>query len=234
MDTSRKLAEGIAGWLLYEFQCNRSGVFNERYLSTAVSNILLSVYGANVHSEFLHPILAPAKTGPGRRPEVDFAVVKTWPTPLCVIETKWVGPTLLSASDIIWDLLRLELIAHATKADAFFVLAGRTKYLRKLFTSKAFLGAPTRNGKHRPLLKLDARKTARLRVDNPQRDRVAVYKDLFVQYQDVLFPSRITMEEAQQYPENPKQYQYQVFSWRILSKSAEPRFKPSSHKEYRA
>lgn len=177
---------------MYEFQCNRSELFNERYLSAAVSDVLNSIYGEKIHAEFVHPTLVGHTIGPGRRPEIDFAVVAEWPKPLCVVETKWMGKDLLSAEEIIWDLLRLELAAFNSNCDAFFVVAGRSKYFKRFFASKRFTGKKNKKGKYRRLLKLDKRKNARLRIDNPPADRIPIYKRLFTGYQQVAFPSRLT------------------------------------------
>src|SRR5262245_51814972 len=140
METERLLAEGIGGWLQYEFACHRAGLFNERYLAVPISQVLNSVFGLPVHSEYVHPVLARERTGPGRRPEVDFAVVDSQGRPRCVVESKWCGVNGLSAEQIIWDLLRLELVSEDTGADAYFLLAGRRKHLDRFFESKAFKG----------------------------------------------------------------------------------------------
>jgi len=150
MDPIRVLAQAVGAWLQYEFACGRSALFNERYLSVPIANALYSVYKDEVRSEYLHPVLAPAKRGPGRRPEVDFALVHNYPHVSCVLESKWVGANGLTAEDILWDLLRLELIAYHTKAPAFFLLGGRRKHLERFFQSKAFLGVQVRYPIERP------------------------------------------------------------------------------------
>src|ERR1039457_4681457 len=122
-----RLAQAVGAWLQYEFACNRSNLFNERYLSVAIADALYAIYKHEVRSEYLHPVLADHKLGPGRKPEVDFATVHNYPAVTSVVESKWVGPAGLSAADILWDLLRLELIAHDSLAPAYFVLAGRRK-----------------------------------------------------------------------------------------------------------
>lgn len=231
MDFARRISEGIAGWLLYEFHCNKSEVFSERYLSVPTGAILNAIYGHTVHAEFLHPILAPEKSGPGRRPQVDFAVVEQWPIPLCVLETKWVGENLISAEDVIWDLLRLELIAHSTGSDAFFVLAGRKKHIDRFFHSRAFLGKKSSRGHYRPLLKLKRRKTARLRIDNPPADRIEIYKKLLPVYPDVEFASRISTALCQRHPLEAFQYQYQVYTWQVIP-TDDHRFRPCNHSLY--
>ena len=200
---------------MYEFQCERSELFNERYLSTAVSDILNGIYHHRVHSEFVHPTLAEHTNGPGRRPEIDFAVVADWPNPLCVVETKWMGKGLLSAEDIIWDLLRLELAAYHSKCDAFFVVAGRNKYFKRFFASKGFLGKKTTKGKYRRLLKLDRRKNARLRVDGPPPIE-SKYTKTFSLPTSAYHSRRDSRRRFVGDPAAPYQYRYVVYAWRVL------------------
>ena len=148
MDTGRLLAQGVGGWLLYEFCANRSRLFNERYLAMPIAQVLHAQYGYPVRSEFVHPVLAPTKVGPGRRPEIDFAVVDDTSAIRCVVESKWCGVRGLATEDIIWDVLRLELVATSAGADAFFLLAGRRRHLEKFFESVAFKGTE-RSGQSR-------------------------------------------------------------------------------------
>jgi hypothetical protein len=207
-------------------------LFNERYLSTPISNALHSLYKEQVRAEYLHPILAPVKTGPGRRPEIDFALVRDFPNVSCVLESKWVGSNSLTAADILWDLLRLELVAHNTKAPAFFVLAGRRKHLESFFQSRAFMGEITSRGKYRRLLKLDRRRNGNIRVDTPNKDRAAMFKKLFIDYQGVSFSSQITTSSPQRYPENCPMFQYQAYAWQVLAPPV-PRFLPKNNSAYR-
>jgi len=225
------LAQAVGAWLQYEFACNRSNLFNERYLSVAIADALYAMHKDEVRSEFLHPVLAPHKTGPGRRPEVDFATVRKYPEVTSVVESKWVGPEGLAAADVLWDLLRLELIAHASHVPAYFVMAGRRKHLEKFFHSKAFSGSPTSAGKYRYLLKLDHRSVGAIRVDSPNEDRRKIFAKLFYDYQKVSFPSRISTSVPAKYPEHCPMYQYQAFAWRVPSPDA-PRFLPRDNVAY--
>lgn len=161
-------------------------------LSTVYTEMRL---GRNIST----PVLAPHKTGPGRRPEVDFATIRHYPAVTSVVESKWVGSGGILAADVLWDLLRLELIANASNVPAYFVLAGRRKYLKKFFASKAFLGNPTAQGKYRHLLKLDHRPTG-IRIDSPNDDRRKMFRKLFYDYQTVSFPSRISTSTPALYP----------------------------------
>jgi hypothetical protein len=233
MDVARQLSEGVAAWLQYQFFCDRSRLFNERYMSVPIANILHAIYRLEVHSEFLHPVLAAEKKGPGRRPEVDFAVVEQYPTIKCAIESKWLGKTGLSADQVVWDLLRLELIAAEAKASAFFLIAGRRKHLETFFQSKAFLGEP-KGDKYRRLLKLDGRRNARIRVDAPPPDRLPMFQSLFKNYQYTSFSSRVTTSICHVYPKDCPMFQYQVYTWRVFSPPNTPRFLPKDHSFYSA
>jgi hypothetical protein len=225
------LAQAVGAWLQYEFACNRSNLFNERYLSVAIADALSAMHGDEVRSEYLHPVLARHKSGPGRRPEVDFATVRKYPEVTSVVESKWVGPEGLSAADLLWDLLRLELIAHDSQVPAYFVVAGRRKHLEKFFQSKAFSGSPTSAGKFRYLLKLDRRPIGAIRVDSPNEDRRAIFAKLFRDYQEVSFSSRISTSVPAKYPEACPMFQYQAYAWRVLSPDA-PRFLPRNNLAY--
>ena len=231
MNTDRLLTTGVGGWLLYEYSCNRSRLFNERYMAVPIAQVLNAQYGLPVHSEFVHPVLAKHKPGRGRRPEVDFAVADETGVLKCVVESKWVGKDGLTAEQIIWDLLRLELIATEDGADAYFVLAGKRRHLEAFFESKSFKGK-SRNGQFRKLLKLDHRKSARLRVDNPPSDRVQAFKRVLKGYKDVRFPSRISTSEGFVYPSDVPKSQYQVYAWKVFSPAGTARFAPANHSLY--
>jgi hypothetical protein len=128
------------------------------------------------------------------------------------------------AEDVLWDLLRLELIAHDSQVPAYFVLAGRRKHLVSFFESKAFSG-------NRYLLKLDHRSIGAIRVDSPNEDRRKIFAKLFRDYQDVSFSSRISTSVPAKYPEECPMYQYQAYAWRVPSPDV-PRFLPRNNTAY--
>ncbi len=234
MDALHKISQATGAWLQYEFALGKSNLFNERYLSNPLGAVLGHLYPHQVHAEYLHPILAPTRVGlPGRRPEVDFAVVQDRPNLICAVESKWVGKNGLSADAIIWDLLRLELIAHNSSAKAYFVLAGRKKHLDAFFQSSAFLGKQTPDGRFRRLLKLDQRRNARLRIDSPPLDRLSVYQRIFAAFPTLSFSSRITTSTPATYPVQCQAYQYQAYAWEVLAPANTTRFIPGNNKLYR-
>src|SRR5579871_3099922 len=140
MRTQRRLAEGVAGWLMYEFQSSRGRLFSEKYLTTPIGNILSGIYRERVLSEFPHPILNLHKMGRGRPPQIDFVIVdqKDREKIAIAVESKWVGANSLNVGDIIWDLIRLELLHNLYKTQCFFVLAGSKRGINELFKHERF------------------------------------------------------------------------------------------------
>jgi hypothetical protein len=192
---------------------------------------LNSVFGLPVSSEYVHPVLTRERSGPGRRPEVDFAVVDSARQIKCVVESKWCGKLGLTTEQLIWDILRLELVSEDTGAAAYFLLAGRKKHLDAFFESKAFKGAE-RGGHFRRLLKLDRRKNPRIRVDNPPRDRLSAFRNVLLPYSRIDFPSRISTSLCYVYPSDASTFQYQAYAWRVFAPPGTPRFRPAHNKAY--
>src|SRR4051812_13014047 len=112
-NVQRRLSEGTASWLMYEFHCQRGDIFSEKYLATPVGQILASRYPGRVKTEENHPVLAGAGTV-GRPPQVDFVMTNVDGTYSAVVESKWTGRSAISIGQLLWDLLRLELIAYQT------------------------------------------------------------------------------------------------------------------------
>ena len=80
-------------------------MFSEKYLTTAIGQILSARTGNRAIAEWPHPVLAPLQKGAGRRPEVDFVARDREDRVILAVESKWAGRTALSTSAILWDLL---------------------------------------------------------------------------------------------------------------------------------
>lgn len=94
MNFAKVLTGGVAAWLEFERACDRSGLFSEKYLTSAVGQILAARTGNRVEAEFTHPVLAPLKQGPGRRPQIDFVVRDESGKIVLAVESKWAGETV--------------------------------------------------------------------------------------------------------------------------------------------
>ena len=69
---AKRLSRGTSGWLLYEFSCNRGYLFNEKYLSYPIGNILNNLTKYQLLTEVNHPFRNLG--GRGRPLQVDFVL----------------------------------------------------------------------------------------------------------------------------------------------------------------
>ena len=122
------MAEGTGSWLLFEFHCKRGDLFSEKYLATPIGQILLGLFPGRIMAEQNHPVLfQPGKVG--RPPQIDFVILnegdKKWNV---AVETKWETYTPLSIVDMVWDLIRLELLVyHNHCPNTYFLISGFDK-----------------------------------------------------------------------------------------------------------
>lgn len=216
----------------FEFACNRSGLFNEHYLSLAVGQILSATFGDRVHCEFDHPILAPIMAGRGRRPALDFVYCDPYPTIKVAVETKWAGSSHTTAASIIWDLIRLELVAHHHGAECIFLLAGQRSDLARLFRSKEFFG-PAHTPGRRSLLNTNSNGQSRLSLLPDKHYRIPLLRTVFEARQDVPIPHAVDTRRAQPFPADCPNNYFQVFAWHVTSTPHRQEFTPADIKHFR-
>lgn len=229
MDFAKVLTGGVAAWLEFERACDRSGLFSEKYLTSAVGQILAARTANRVEAEFTHPVLAPLKKGPGRRPQVDFVARDDSGKIVLAVESKWAGRTVPSTKDILWDLVRLELIAHHENARCIFLLAGTGAKLKAIFEHPAFSDAETKPHR-RPLLRHDNNVIHTTPLVPLVPVRFEMLKKLFKPYQDFRFAERITTRRTAPRPEVVKPKGYQVIAWEVLPKGNRSEFRPGQSK----
>jgi hypothetical protein len=216
----------------FEFTCNRSGLFNEHYLSAAVGQILSATYGDRVHGEFDHPILAPLMTGRGRRPALDFVYCDPYPTIKVAVETKWAGSAHTTAESIIWDLIRLELVAHHHGAECIFLLAGQRSDLTRLFRTKDFFG-PAHTPGRTPILNTNSNSLSSLSLLPDKHYRIPLLRTVFERCQDVPVPHSVVTRRSQPFPIDCPNNQFQVFAWHIKSAVHRNEFVPANNKHFK-
>lgn len=228
MELARKLAEGTGAWLQYQYACHNSGLFSERFLAEPIGRILAATTTERVTAEYPHPVLAPLAIGPGAKPSVDFVVQDPYPKIRVAVESKWLGQTSPSVSAIMWDLIRLEMIAHAERADCFFLLGGQKRKLDAYFRQEGFAGKHP----HGPVL--HAYKNFKLEVTLAASvpHRRPMMKKLFTKYQNVAFPHKVIARRTDPFPPDCKANQYQVYVWHISSKGKREVFYPKNSKHY--
>lgn len=123
-DLRRRLAQGLTGWLTFEFQCGRGYLFSERYLAHAVGQLLRGRLSGEVYAEEPHRALKAKKRG--HPPCVDFAV-KGSDGFLLAVESKWIGRSSFHPKLLAWDCFRLESFARNEGCRAFMILGGLRK-----------------------------------------------------------------------------------------------------------
>lgn len=230
MNVKRKLSEGVASWLMFEFHSNRAQLFGEKYLTTPIGHILSGIYGNQVVAEYSHPILNEHKTWPGRPPQIDFAIRNNGQVEVAV-ESKWISNSQLDVGDIIWDLIRLELLHYHFKTKCFFVLGGKSIKIQELFQSNRFQ-EPRDNGRKRPVLRLKKERKPAIRIDSPPATRASLIKARLRQYPNILMPSSIVSGYPDFYPEQCRNQDSKVYVWEICSFKNKPRFYPKDNANY--
>jgi len=154
MTVGRRLSEAIGSWLHLEFCCYRAGLFSESSLKSAVGQVLSSfpivAKGARVHADFAHMALNPISK-PGRKREVDFALVLTAAglpktNAQVLVEAKWANSSHCTAESIFNDFLRLAILKAADPgASCIFVLAGTHKSVAKILQDMPFQSGGIKN-----------------------------------------------------------------------------------------
>jgi len=193
MDLLRRVTEGLGAWLHYEFCCDRSELFSEKYLAPPVGILLSSAQIGRVFAEFKHPVLAPLMTGRGRRPALDFVISESYPTPNLAIESKWVSDD----------------------TDCFFVLGGKKRDLSRLFLRKEFSG-PANRSDATPILNYKSNHSSSLSLTPDPHYRIPLLRKVFEGWPPSLSaPQKIMTRRTAPFPKGHPSYQYQVFAWKI-------------------
>jgi hypothetical protein len=155
--------------------------------------------------------------GRGRRPAVDFVVCEDYPTVSIAVESKWIGKTDVSIEEIVWDLVRLELLAHYDGARCFFVLGGRAKSLNKLFADVAF-SKGTSNRTRKPFLRHDNNVIHTISIGPIDKKKLGLLDAAFQKFPDLDFPSEIITRRTTPFPEKQKNDGFQIYVWEISSR----------------
>jgi hypothetical protein len=207
-NVQRRLAEGTSSWLLFEFHCKRGDLFSEKYLTVPVGQILTGLFPGQIKSEVNHPLLS--GSGAGRPPQLDFVVVNgtNWEV---VIETKWVGKTSLSMAQIIWDLMRLEILARQNNAVCYFILSGFNKKIIPILEHTHF---NSKNPTAPALTKLTSTKITIDLSKLPQTVKDSLNLKMS-KYPTCLFSEVISCDLPHFYPENNINMSFKTLVWKI-------------------
>lgn len=218
-----KLSKGLGGWLMYEHHSHRADLFSEKYLAAGIGNILAGNFRNKVFTEFNHPILKNKKAG--RPPQIDFVICNDDKINLAV-ESKWFG-TKTSTSpkpiDVLWDLIRLEILHFTDDSNALFVIAGKKSQIDKFLNCPDFVDK-TSTGKSRNLL---STKNSSLILDliGCSNERLKMICKLSEKYKKVEFPSKITISKLYKFPTNATNFENEVCVWSVKSVVNAKRYK---------
>lgn len=211
----RKLSEGISGWLLFEFHCLRGTLFNEKYLSYPIGQILNSITEYKTLTEISHPC---GNEVQGRPLQIDFVLKdikdSSWKF---AIESKWAGNSTISMSSIIWDLIRLQnLFTHHPDIHCYFILSGLNKKLSKLLKNEIIsidkIGSTPGN-----ITKINS-KYLTFNLNKLDNSSKKIINESIIKYPNFSLYSQINCRPAHLYPKTDLiNMSFSTYSWEILA-----------------
>lgn len=225
MNTFSKIAEGLAGWLLFEQRCGRTALFRESLLTHPIHQLLSYCFPGRVKAEVPHPRLTTFTKGPGRRPCVDFVVTKPDGRFAVVVETKWVSksPTLLQ--DILRDVVRLDLLVPEYADEAMLIVAGLRKDFEALFTATQFQPHPAHlSSKH--ILPLKEHVKSSMRFVPVPKFRRSLYTKVLTPFHELPISRSIPLERSGPFPRIANAGHYEVYLWRLRKHGQREQFVP--------
>jgi hypothetical protein len=231
MKRPNKIAAGLNAWLTFEEMCGRSALLSESYLTYPIGQLLAARYGQRLVAEHPHPVLSSSRTGKGDKPRLDFAVLRPDKTVELAIETKWLSSSPNLQRDIIRDLVRLELVIQAHRAEAWLIVAGVSSDFEKLVGTAKFKGHPKHVGSD-PILPHGFSRTGRLRLNPPAKFRQAMLKRALEAYPDVDLTDCIHTTCFGPYPADSSGKRYVTYLWRVDPRTERGRFTLSSVAAY--
>lgn len=114
----------------------------------------------------------------------------------------------------MWDLARLELVAHAQNAQAWLVVAESARAFNDLVAHPRFQGHPKRIGSD-PILPYGKPGTGRLRLNPPAKSRREMLRQAFEHYHGVELIERICTTGFSPHLEEPLSKGYMAYLSRI-------------------
>jgi hypothetical protein len=227
MNNFSKIAEGLAGWLLFEQRCGRKALFRESLLAHPIHQLLSYHFPGRVQAEVPHLRLAPIAKGRGRKPCIDFVVTKPDERFAIAVETKWVSksPTLLQ--DILRDVVRLDLLVPEYADEAMLIVAGLRKDFEALFAATQFQPHPAHLGsKH--ILPLKEHVKSSVRFVPVPKFRKSLYTKVLEPFQGLPISCSIPLERSGPFPRIANVGHYEVYLWRLRKYGQREQFIPEN------
>ena len=231
MNRPNKFAKAITAWLTFEQLCRRETLFCEAYMSYPIGQFLTTRYGSKLRGEFVHPILAELKKGPGDKPRIDFVVLEDNDICSLVLETKWISSSNNLPRDIIRDLIRIELMVHGYNSEGWFILSGKAKSFNTLISDKRILGKDG-DPKSKPILPFFDTNSGSIRLNPPAKFRYELLKESLQPFIGIEISNSIRVTKFGPFPNEYKLNEYLTFLWRIENDKDKSRFKPENVYKY--
>lgn len=215
----RKLAEGTSSWLLFEFHAKRGDLFSEKLLSVPVGQLLKEVFPGRIRAEVIHPFLTPISSL-GRPPQIDFVIQDDHDAFIAAIESKWIGNTTVTFKQILWDLIRLELLFHNAGCTSFFLVSGFSKKMQVALGNTHFLDPKSTNSN---LITRKVRQVISLDLTNLNVDTKNYINDRLSKYKGLTIPQAMYFDVPHCYPREVINMTFQTFVWTVKSKKGTKR-----------
>lgn len=212
-NAQRRLAEGTSSWLHFEFHCNRGNLFNEKYISVPVGQLTSSLFEGRIKSEVNHPYLIPNEKK-GRKPQIDFVVKKNDQISVA-IESKWIGNTLISFSQILWDLIRLEQLTFHLGCDSYFLVSGFSKKMSSALSNTHFY----RESPIMPFTK-QLRQGIVLEMDKLDAETKSYINKKISKYKDLKIPKTMHFDIPHYFPKEVVNMSFQTYVWKVNSRKS--------------
>jgi hypothetical protein len=162
---------------------------------------------------------------------VDFVVFGQYPSIKYAVESKWIGRTSPSTESVLWDLIRLEMIAHSDQAECVFILGGQRGALNAFFNSDKFHG-PRKPHQFRPVLRVDGNVIHNVPLVPTIPGRINTLRSIFADYQGMAFPHKIATRRSAPFPPDGSLKHYQIYAWKVSSPERREVFYPKNSKHY--
>lgn len=198
----RKLSEGVSSWLTYQFSCNRENLFNEKYLSYPIGNILQGLTNYTVKAEVNHPMAN--KGGKGRPLQIDFVLfnknsISEWKIS---IESKWIGRSNVSMDDFYWDLIRLQnLHLRYPEIKTYFLIAGFDKKLESMLDGYDIFTSKSRQPKLKNDIVVQNRSFIKFKLSKAKNHQIDSINRKIKKYKEFQLYNLILCRPAHIYPE---------------------------------
>lgn len=220
MHEFNRIADGLASWLRFEQLCGREPLFSESYLKQPLAQILAHQFPGRVLSEVSHPVLQ--RSGRGDRSRTDFVVTGAPGKPHeLAIETKWLSTSTSLLTDMVRDVVRLQLLLPAHAKRGILLFAGKTRNVEEFFLRQTIENASQLRPK--PHLFANAKRSGLYFFHPGTPDYIRKVLSIALEplqvFSDIEIPCVIHLDCFGPFPRYSAKRFFTVLIWQVLSRS---------------